>query len=142
MHSRLRSLHIVEDGTREPTFVALVAKERAVRASVDHLSLEVLRASPLLSANAKTGVSFDFPVGHTCTPTAICARVCYAKSPRAAATWRKSLRKRLRNLRYVKLAKPEEVAERLARELAVVGSTAASSTSCVSAAPASFSPSW
>lgn len=70
----------------------------------------------MLSANAKTTVSLDFPIGHTCDPTPACASVCYGAVPRAAATWKKSLRKRLRNLRYVIEAPPEEVAARLTRE--------------------------
>lgn len=105
-------------GSREPVFVALKRKEEKIAADVSRLGLDELRRHPLLSANAKTSVSLDFPIGHTCDPTPICASVCYGASPRAAATWRKSLRKRLRNLRYFRLVPPEEAADRLARELA------------------------
>jgi len=103
-------------GASEPTFVALQRKEAAVLAEVAALDLAELRRHPLLSANAKTSVSLDFPIGQTCEPTPICAKVCYGAVPRAATTWKKSLRKRLRNLRYVELAPVDEVVYRLSRE--------------------------
>lgn len=103
-------------GNREPVFVALKKKEERIAREVSTLGLEELRRHPLLSANAKTSISLDFPIGHTCDPTPACAAVCYGASPRAAATWRKSLRKRLRNLRYFELASPEEAAARLSQE--------------------------
>jgi hypothetical protein len=119
--TRRRSLPVYQaGGSREPIFVALKRKEEGIAAEVSRLSLDELRRHPLLSANAKTSVSLDFPIGHTCDPTPICASVCYGASPRAAATWRKSLRKRLRNLRYIRLVSPEEAADRLAREMVAV----------------------
>jgi hypothetical protein len=75
-----------------------------------------VRRSPLLSANAKTTVSFDLPIGHTCDPTQLCAAVCFGSRPGAPTTWDKSLRKRLRNLRYLQVADTEEVVERLTSE--------------------------
>lgn len=104
------------EGSHEPRFVALKAKEATIASEVAAMTLKELRRWPLLSCNAKTSVSLDFPIGHTCDPTALCARVCYAADPRAAATWRKSLRKRLRNLRYFQLEDPYEAAWRLGRE--------------------------
>jgi hypothetical protein len=103
-------------GSEEPTFTALKAKELEIAAEVAAMDLDELRRWPLLSCNAKTSVSLDFPIGHTCDPTATCARVCYAAGPRAAATWRKSLRKRLRNLRYFRFEEPHEAAWKLGRE--------------------------
>lgn len=103
-------------GSKEPRFLALKAKEAEIAREVESMSLDELRQWPLLSCNAKTSVSLDWPVGHTCNPTAACASVCYASSPRAAATWRKSLRKRLRNLRYFRLEDPHEAAWKLGRE--------------------------
>lgn len=115
--ARRRSLPIYRaGGDHEPVFVALRRKEASLAAEVKALGLEALRRQPLLSANAKTSVSLDFPIGQTCDPTPLCARYCYGASPRAATTWRKSLRKRLRNLRYFELAKPDEAIERLTRE--------------------------
>jgi hypothetical protein len=103
-------------GSAQPTFVALRAKELDIAREVEAMSLEELRRWPLLSANAKTSVSLDLPIGHTCDPTPTCAQVCYAAGPRAAATWRKSLRKRLRNLRYFQLEEPQAAAWKLGRE--------------------------
>lgn len=103
-------------GSEEPTFLALKAKEAAIDREVAAMGLDELRRWPLLSGNAKTSVSLDFPVGQTCDPTAECARVCYAAGPRSAATWRKSLRKRLRNLRYFRLEAPEAASSRLGDE--------------------------
>ncbi|MFI5301508.1 MAG: hypothetical protein ACHREM_25755, partial [Polyangiales bacterium] len=113
-----RSLPIYQaGGDHEPVFRALRVKEAAIAEEVAKLDLKALRRVPLLSANAKTSMSFDMPIGATCDPTELCARTCYALSPRAATTWRKSLRKRLRNLRIIELVDPNEVAYRLADEM-------------------------
>lgn len=112
-----RSLPIYRaGGSDQPVFTALRRKEEPLVAEVAALGIEELRRRPMLSANAKTTVSWDFPIGQTCDPTPECASVCYGAVPRAAATWKKSLRKRLRNLRYVIETPTEEVADRLARE--------------------------
>lgn len=103
-------------GDQEPAFLSLRRKESALLGPIEPLTPEELRRFPLLSANAKTSVSLDFPIGATCAPTALCARLCYAASPPAATTWPKSLVKRLRNWRYFTLASPEETVERLERE--------------------------
>jgi hypothetical protein len=103
-------------GSEEPRFLAIKAKELAIAKQVAAMSLEELRRYPLLSANAKTSASVDFPVGHTCNPTALCASVCYATGPRAAMAWPQSVRKRMRNLRYFKLEEPHEAAWKLGRE--------------------------
>jgi len=111
----------------DPTFAALRAREAAIGAiSVAGLTLRQLEewfdqpGRSLLSANAKTGCSLDFPVGHTCSPTPLCSAVCYAfhgpKGAPAPAAWTKSLRKRLRNMRYIQLAPPRVAAERISRE--------------------------
>jgi hypothetical protein len=112
-----RSLPLYQGGgAGAPRFVALKAEEALLAVDVAKLDLDALGRYPLLSVNAKTSVSLDFPIGHTCDPTAGCAGVCYASKPDAPARWRKSLVKRLRNLRYITLADPHEVARRLARE--------------------------
>jgi hypothetical protein len=103
-------------GEHEPVFTALQRKEASLAAEVAALDLQELRRHRLLSANAKTSVSLDFPIGATCDPTPLCARYCYGSSPHAATTWRKSLRKRLRNLRYFTLESPDAAAARLAHE--------------------------
>lgn len=103
-------------GSQEPVFLALQKKEADLAAEVATMDLHELRKWPLLSVNAKTSVSLDFPIGHTCDPTALCARFCYAAGSRAATTWRKSLRKRLRNLRYFQLEDPHQAALKLGRE--------------------------
>jgi hypothetical protein len=105
-------------GDEEPVFTALRRKEAPIAEEVAMFGLEALRKHPLLSANAKTSVSLDFPIGSTCDPTALCARYCYAAGPRAATTWRKSLRKRHRNLRYFELEDTEVAVARLTREFA------------------------
>lgn len=116
---RKRSLPLYRAGGHDdPVFTALKRKEAPLATEVAAMNLDALRRYPLLSANAKTSVSLDFAIGQTCDPTALCARTCYASSPRAATTWRKSLRKRLRNLRYVELAPPDEAVARLEREFA------------------------
>ncbi len=103
-------------GESEPVFLALQGKESAVGTEVDALDVEILQRQPLLSVNAKTSLSLDFPIGQTCDPTPLCARVCYGSRADAPATWSKSLRKRLRNLRYVSEASSEQAAVRLTRE--------------------------
>lgn len=102
--------------TDDPRFVVIRDRELALRAEVDQLSLAALRREDILSGNAKTSVSFDFPIGHTCTPTELCASVCYASRPGTPAAWDKSLAKRLRNLRYVTLEAPSLVAARMYQE--------------------------
>lgn len=70
-----------------------------------------------LSANAKTSVSFDFPIGQTCSArTAICEATCYAKRSGTPAMWPKSLRKRLHNWSWVRSTPTEDVVARLLRE--------------------------
>lgn len=80
---------------------------------VSRLTLEQLCKFPLLSGNAKTSVSLDFPIGHTCAPTELCAAVCYASRPGTPARWDKSLVMRLRNLRYFQLASTRQATDRL-----------------------------
>jgi hypothetical protein len=104
------------DPTKEQRFASLRAREAELMREVSSLTLAELSKFPLLSGNAKTSVSLDFPIGHTCTPTALCARMCYASRPGTPARWDKSLRMRLRNLRYFQLATPREAAARLERE--------------------------
>lgn len=111
--SRLR---VLQGGETNPRFLVLKAKEDFIRHDVEEMTVQELCDYSLFSANAKTSISLDFPIGHTCNPTALCASVCYAGSPRAAATWRKSLRKRLRNLRYFLLVSADEAAERMTNE--------------------------
>lgn len=113
-HAALRVLSA--GGETHPTFLALQAKEAALAADVARLGISELARHPLLSVNAKTTVSLDFPIGQTCAPTQTCASVCYAASPRAASTWRKSLRKRLRNLLYFRSVSAADAAERLTHE--------------------------
>ena len=91
-------------------------REEVIAHEVNQLDDKELRRRPLLSANAKTGVSLDFPIGHTCRPTPVCASVCFAARSGAPMTWGKSLRKRLRNLRFFKEATTEEAVDRLTRE--------------------------
>lgn len=62
-----------------------------------------------LSFNAKTSVSLDFPIGHTCDPTPTCASVCYASGSRAPARWPKSVRLRLQNWLAVRSLLPSDV---------------------------------
>lgn len=102
--------------TDEPRFAQLRAREQDLRRAVDRLSLADLHRFRLLSGNAKTSISLDFPIGHTCTPTALCAAVCYASRPGTPAAWDKSLVMRLRNLRYFALATPQAAADRLYKE--------------------------
>ena len=94
-------------------FATIRRRELILAREVNSLQLSDLRRGRLLSANAKTSVSLDFPIGHTCIPTATCVRVCYASSPSAPAAWSKSLKKRLRNLRYVQLADADVAVDRL-----------------------------
>src|SRR4051812_3257327 len=105
-------------GQNDPVFLALKRKEAPIAAEVAAMDLATLRRHPLLSANAKTSASLDFPIGQTCDPTPRCAHYCYAAVPRSAATWRKSLRKRLRNKRYFELASVEEAVATLSQEFA------------------------
>jgi hypothetical protein len=105
-------------GQHDPVFQSLKRKEAPIAAEVAAMDLATLLRHPSLSANAKTSVSLDFPIGQTCDPTARCAHFCYAAVPRAATTWRKSLRKRLRNMRYFTLVSTEEAVERLTKEFA------------------------
>lgn len=97
----------------EPRFATLRQREQEMMREISGMTLAQLSKFPLLSGNAKTSVSLDFPIGHTCSPTMLCARVCYASRPGTPARWDKSLRMRLRNLRYFKLANPASAAARL-----------------------------
>jgi hypothetical protein len=94
----------------------LQAHERDLMLEIDGMTLEQLCKFPLLSSNAKTSLSLDFPIGHTCAPTALCSAVCYASRPGTPARWNKSLRMRLRTLRYFQLATPRAAANRLWHE--------------------------
>jgi hypothetical protein len=91
-------------------------KEAEIDAEFAAMHLREVRGRSLLSVNAKTTMSLDFPIGHTCHPTQLCAAVCYASRPGAPAAWKKSLRKRLRNLRYLELEETDFAVERLSRE--------------------------
>lgn len=102
--------------TAEPRFASLREREGQLLGDIDRLTLAELRRFPLLSSNAKTSLSLDFPIGHTCSPTSLCARVCYASRPGTPARWDKSVRMRLRTLRYFQLATPREAADRLWHE--------------------------
>ena len=84
--------------------------------SADELVADMRRSS-LLSANAKTGASFDFAIGATCSPTKTCGAVCYALRRGAPTTWAKSIRKRVRNVAFVRRAPTLVVVEQLEREL-------------------------
>jgi hypothetical protein len=97
-------------------FTSLQAHERDLMLEIDGMTLEQLCKFPLLSSNAKTSLSLDFPIGHTCAPTALCSKVCYASRPGTPARWDKSLRMRLRTLRYFQLATPRAAANRLWHE--------------------------
>jgi hypothetical protein len=105
-------------GDREAQFVNIFEKEAEIALEFAGRSLEPLRRASLLSINAKTTVSLDFPVGHTCYPTRLCAATCYASAPGAPTVWPKSLRKRLRNLLYIQVEDTNRVVEHLSREFA------------------------
>ncbi len=60
----------------DPAFLAVRAREVALWQDLTPDEIEAL--GKMLSANAKTSVSLDFPIGHTCRPTRLCSRVCYA----------------------------------------------------------------
>lgn len=70
----------------------------------------------MLSANAKTSFSLDFPVGHTCEPTRLCAATCYATRPGTPALWPKSIRRRLGNWLAVRSMPTGEVVDELRRQ--------------------------
>jgi hypothetical protein len=105
-------------GEREAQFVAIREKEAKIAIEVAALDLEALRAHDLLSANAKTSVSLNFPIGQTCHPTQLCAAICYGSRPGATALWPKSLRKGLRSLRYFELEETCKAVDRLSQEFA------------------------
>jgi hypothetical protein len=105
-------------GEREPQFVNVFRREAEIAVEVAALDLKELGRRNLLSVNAKTSVSLDFPIGHTCHPTQLCAAVCYASRPGAPAAWKKSLRKRLRNLRYFELEETGKSIDRLSQDFA------------------------
>ncbi len=115
----MRRLPVIQpspDPTDEPRFATLRERELQLMADVGDMTLDELRQGPLLSGNSKTSVSLDLPIGHTCQPTALCASVCYASRPGTPARWDKSVRMRLRTLRYFELSTPREAADRLWRE--------------------------
>lgn len=115
----MRRLPVIQsspDPTDEPRFASLRERELELMADVGDMTLAELRKGPLLSGNSKTSVSLDFPIGHTCQPTSLCASVCYASRPGTPARWDKSVRMRLRTLRYFELATPREAADRLWKE--------------------------
>lgn len=110
-----RHLPVIQP-TAEPRFASLRERETELLGDIGRLTLDELSRFPLLSGNAKTSLSLDFPIGHTCSPTALCARVCYASRPGTPARWDKSVRMRLRTLRYFQLATAGEAADRLWHE--------------------------
>jgi hypothetical protein len=105
-------------GEQEPQFVNIRKREASLAIEVAALDLNALGRRNLLSVNAKTSVSLDFPIGHTCRPTRLCAAVCYASRPGAPAAWNKSLRKRLRNLRYIEVEETGKAIDRLSQDFA------------------------
>lgn len=112
-----RRLAVVQSSPQdEPRFATLRTREIALARAVNRMTLQQMERAELLSSNAKTSVSLDFPIGHTCSPTALCAIVCYASRPGTPARWDKSLRLRLRNYRYFLTASTDRAAARLWRE--------------------------
>lgn len=117
-----RKLPVLADAS---PFMTLQRRERELARLVDGLSLDELRRSPrgkrysLLSANAKTSVSLDMPIGQTCTPTPVCAAVCYGTRSDSPLSWTKSIVARLRNLRRLKLSNTEQFVEDLERDFAI-----------------------
>jgi len=67
----------------------------------------------IFSQNHKTSWSINLPIGLTCWPTAICARVCYAAQLSSAARWVKSIKKQLRVYAFLKQVSPEKAAHRI-----------------------------
>ncbi len=110
-----RHLPVIQP-TAEPRFASLRERESQLLGDIDRLSLADLCRFPLLSGNAKTSLSLDFPIGRTCSPTALCAKVCYASRPGTPARWDKSVRMRLRTLRYFRLVTAGEAAARIWHE--------------------------
>jgi hypothetical protein len=113
--NRQLGLHILGQENADQ-FTRVRAKESKLIEDVNRIPSRVLFGFRMISSNAKTSISLDFPIGHTCRPTKLCADVCYASGPRAPTLWRKSLNKRLRNRRIVLEFPPEVVASKLERE--------------------------
>ncbi len=105
-------------GEQVVRFRAIRRKEAKLAREVAKLTLDSLRVGNLLSVNGKTTVSLDLPVGHTCQPTVLCAAACYASGPTAATAWKKSLRKRLRNLLYFQHEETGKAVARLSKSFA------------------------
>jgi len=67
----------------------------------------------IFSQNHKTSWSINLPIGLTCWPTEVCARVCYAALLSSAARWIKSIKKQLRVYAFLKQVSPEKAAHRI-----------------------------
>lgn len=109
-----------------PPFLEQQLRERDLAHHVDGLSIDEVRRSVrskrrylLLSANGKTSTSLDMPIGQTCSPTAICASVCYGARSGSPTRWTKCVVARLRNLRRLELSTIEQFVEDLERDFAI-----------------------
>ena len=68
----------------------------------------------MLSLNKVTGVSLNFPIAETCSPSKLCIKTCYFA--RGGASWPASLKRQYRMYNSIK-ADPIGCAERLQKEL-------------------------
>lgn len=114
-HPALPVVSTTGSGHDHPNFKRLKSRDAALLREIARATDDELAAKPMLSVNAKTGVSLDVAISLTCHPTPVCMSVCYAGTPSAAATWTKSRRKRIRNTEIIR-RDPLAAAERVVRE--------------------------
>jgi hypothetical protein len=95
-----------------PTVSKLITRSRKTTTRYDELLKD---GESLLSFNKVTGLSLNFPIAETCSPSKLCIKTCYFA--RGGASWPASLKRQYRLYNSVK-ADPIGCAKRLQKELA------------------------
>lgn len=96
---------------RPPTVSKLVKRSRETMTRYEEL---LGPSESMLSFNKVTGVSLNFPIAETCSPTRTCIKTCYFA--RGGPSWPAALKRQYRMYNSVK-ADPIGCAERLRKEL-------------------------
>jgi len=96
---------------KTPTVSKLIKRSKTTMVSYDEL-LEP--GESMLSFNKVTGLSLNFPIAETCSPTKTCIKTCYFA--RGGPSWPAALKRQYRMFNSVK-ADPVGCAERLQKEL-------------------------
>jgi hypothetical protein len=97
--------------SRVPTVSKLIKRSRK---STDRYEALLQDGESMLSTNKVTGISLNFPIAETCSPTKVCINTCYFA--RGGSSWPAALSRQYRIFNSVK-ADPIGSAVRLQKEL-------------------------